>query len=266
MWGADTITFIVSPLGYNGFRVKLAVLFSSVSLCVAAQTQPPAVVYECPPSDVEVFGLNCSEDQPCPVFLELAAVEALGNRVFVTGNLHTRETTLFSLLLASEDGGITWAEPAARLRNAALEQIEFVDPLTGWISGESIDPLARNPFLMMTTDGGRTWRQKPLFDDTKYGSIAQFHFDSKANGELVLDASQGRTTRQELYASMTGGESWEVKQVSNKPLKLKSSRSAEQMGWRVRADAPSGTYRLERGGGRNWESVANFPVHAADCR
>jgi len=33
----------------------------------------------------------------------------------------------------------------------------------------------------------------------------------------------------------------------------------------VRADAPSGSYRLERGGGRNWESVANFPIHVTDC-
>ncbi len=202
---------------------------------------PASVTYECPPADVEQFGLNCSEDQPCPVFLELAAVEAVGSRVFITGNLHTRDTTLFSLLLASEDGGITWTEPTARLRNAALEQIEFFDPQTGWISGESIDPLARNPFLTITTDGGKTWRQKPLLDDTKYGTIAQFHFDSKSNGELVLDASQGRTTRQELYETMTGGESWEVKQMSNKPLKLKNSRSTDQAGWRVRADAANGT-------------------------
>ena len=242
---------------------------SMLALRLAAQAPvgvtPANVAYECPPADVELFGLNCSEDQPCPVFLELAAVEAMGSRLFVTGNLHTRDTTLFSLLLASEDGGITWTEPAARMRNAALEQIEFFDPLTGWISGESIDPLARNPFLMMTTDGGRTWRQRLLLDDTKYGTIAQFHFDSKSNGELVLDASQGRTVRQELYASMTGGESWEVKQVSNKPLRLKNVRTPEQAGWRVRADAASGTYRVERGSGRAWESVANFPIHVTEC-
>ncbi len=243
--------------------VRLAAQAPDAAAQVAAP-RPPAA-YECPPADVEQFGLDCSEERPCPVFLELAAVDVLGSRIFLTGNLHTRDTTLFSLLLASEDGGITWSEPAPRLRNAALEQIEFFDPQTGWISGESIDPLARNPFLMLTADGGRTWRQKLLFDDTKYGSIAQFHFDSKSNGELVLDASAGRTVRQELYASMTGGESWEVRQVSNRPLRLASSRPSQPSGWRVRADAPSGTYRLERGSGRTFESVATFPIRVTDC-
>jgi hypothetical protein len=240
-----------------------------LALRLAAQTAagvaPVSVAYECPPADVEAFGLNCTEDRPCPVFLELASVEAAGGRVLITGNLHTRDITLFSLLLASEDGGVTWTEPTARMRNAALEQIEFFDPQTGWISGESIDPLARNPFLMMTADGGRTWRQKLLFEDSKFGTIAQFHFDSKSNGELVLDATQGKAVRQELYATMTGGESWEVKQVSNKPLKLKSVRSAEQAGWRVRADAANGTYRLEHGAGRNWQHVASFNIHVTDC-
>lgn len=242
--------------------VKVAALL--LSLVVGLRAESP-VTYDCPPKDIDLFGLNCSEEEPCAVLLELTSAEAAGNRILVAGNLHTRDATLFSLLLASDDNGLTWIEPALRMRNAALEQIEFWDPQTGWISGESIDPLARNPFLMLTADGGRTWRQKPLVEDEKFGTIAQFHFDSKANGELVVDAGQGKTVRQELYASMTGGESWELKEVSDKPLRLKSARPPNQSGWRVRADAPHGAYLLERGAGRNWEMVASFPIHIADC-
>jgi hypothetical protein len=244
--------------------VKVAVLLLIWVVGLSGQSPAP-VAYDCPPTDIEQFGLNCSEQEPCAVLLELTAADAAGNRILVTGNLHTREATLFSLLLASDDGGLTWSEPAARLRSAALEQIEFWDPQTGWISGESVDPLARNPFLLLTGDGGRTWRQKPLLDDEKFGTIAQFHFDSKTSGELILDAGQGKTVRQELYASMTGGESWELKEVSNKPLRLKGARPQNQAGWRVRADAPHRAYALERGGGRNWETVATFPIHIADC-
>jgi len=242
--------------------VKVAGLL--LSLVIGLRAESP-VTYDCPPKDIELFGLNCTDEEPCPVLLELTAAEAAGNRILVTGNLHTRNTTLFSLLLASDDNGLTWAEPTPRIRNAALEQIEFWDPQTGWISGESIDPLARNPFLLLTADGGHTWRQKSLSEDEKFGTIAQFHFDSKTNGELVVDAGQGSAVRQELYASMTGGESWELKEVSNKPLRLKGSRPPNQSGWRVRADSAHGAYLLERGAGRSWETVASFPIHVADC-
>jgi len=242
--------------------VKFAGLL--LSLIVGLRAESP-IAYDCPPKDIELFGLNCTDEEPCPVLLELTAAEAAGNRILVTGNLHTRNTTLFSLLLASDDNGLTWAEPTSRIRNAALEQIEFWDPQTGWISGESIDPLARNPFLLLTADGGHTWRQKSLSEDEKFGTIAQFHFDSKTNGELVVDAGQGNAVRQELYASMTGGESWELKEVSNKLLRLKGSRPPNQSGWRVRADSAHGAYLLERGAGRSWEMVASFPIHVADC-
>jgi photosystem II stability/assembly factor-like uncharacterized protein len=242
--------------------VKFAALLLSVALGLFAESP---VTYECTPKDIELFGLNCSEEEPCTVLLELTFAEAAGSRILITGNLHTRDATLFSLLLASDDSGLTWTEPTPRIRNAALEQIEFWDPQTGWISGESIDPLARNPFLMLTADGGRTWRRNLLLEDEKFGTIAQFHFDSKTNGELVVDAGQGNVVRQELYASMTGGENWELKEVSNKPLRLKNSRPPNQSGWRVRADAPHGAYLLERGAGRNWEMVASFPIHVADC-
>jgi len=245
-------------------QVKVAALLLSCAVGLSAQS-PVSVAYDCSPKDIETFGLNCSEEEPCAVLLELTAADMAGNRILVTGNLHTGNATLFSLLLASDDGGLSWTEPAPRLRNAALEQIEFWDPQTGWISGESIDPLTRNPFLMLTVDGGRTWRQKLLLEDEKFGTIAQFHFDSKTSGELVLDAGQGKIVRQELYSSMTGGESWELKQVSNRPLRLKGVRPQNQAGWRVRADAGRGSYFVERGAGRNWEMVASFPIHVADC-
>ena len=82
----------------------------------------------------------------------------------------------------------------------------------------------------------------------------------------MLDASQGRTIRQELYETMTGGESWELKQVSNTPLRVRNARAPGQTGWRARADAASDTYVLERGTGRTWEPVASFAIHIADCK
>jgi photosystem II stability/assembly factor-like uncharacterized protein len=245
--------------------VRIAILLSLCVIPLAAQTSVQ-VAYDCPPADAEAFGLSCSEDQPCPVFLELVSAAATAERLFVAGNLHTSDTTLFSLLLASEDGGLTWTEPTPRLHNAALEQIEFFDAAAGWVSGESIDPLTRNPFLIVTSDGGKTWRQKLLFEDSKFGTISQFHFTSAADGELLLDTTQGKSKRVETYVTHTGGESWELQGVAATAKLAAGPRPSD---WRVRTDAGSATYRLERSGNKNgarvWENVASFAVHVTDC-
>ena len=237
---------------------------------------PIRIAYECTEADADALGLTCTMEDPCPVFLELASADAAGGRLIAAGNLHTKNVTLYGIVLASEDNGVTWSEPHERIRAAALEQIEFLDLQNGWINGESIDPLDRDPFLLITNDGGRTWRRKPVVDDTKYATIAQFHFDTPSHGELVLDASQRSSVRQELYETMTGGESWELKQVNNAPIRLKNARNANQGGpnqggsnqatTRVRTDAASGAFVIERGGGRTWNRVASFAIHVTDCQ
>jgi hypothetical protein len=243
--------------------VIAALLICAVGLAAQA---PVRLEYICPPEDIEAFGLTCSPEDPCPVFLELAGVEAVGARLFLTGNLHTASTTLFGILEVSEDGGQTWMEPAPRQRATALDQIQFLDFTHGWISGQHIEPLPRDPFMMLTDDGGKTWRNRPLFDDERVGSISQFWFDSRSTGELVFDRSQGTTIRQELYETMTGGESWTVKEVSNRPLHLAKARPKESAAWRLRVDAPTKTYRVERRSESKWDNVASFIVQVASCQ
>jgi hypothetical protein len=231
---------------------------------LAAQ-EPVRLEYTCPPADVDSFGLTCSPEDPCPVFLELASVESAGSQLFVSGNLHTATTTLFGVLLSSGDAGKTWMEPVPRVRSAELEQIQFSDLQTGWISGWRIEPLPKDAFLLLTTDGGKTWRQRPVFEETRFGSIAQFWFESSTTGELVFDRSQGNTTLQELYESHTGGESWEPKQISKTAIRLKNTKPSAV--WRVRADAPTKTYRIERRTADNkWESITSFVIEIAECK
>jgi hypothetical protein len=66
----------------------------------AAPTIAPAPVYnysgqpivleaQCADAELNDFGLTCSEDEPCPVYLELAAIEPAGSKVFVAGNFHS---------------------------------------------------------------------------------------------------------------------------------------------------------------------------------
>ena len=232
---------------------------------LAAQAQAPLKLDKiCPAGEAEAFGLTCSEDEPCPVFLELASVEASGSTLFLTGNLHTVSTTLSGLMLASDDGGKTWTEPAQRIRAAALDQIQFVDFQHGWVGGIKIEPLPKDPFLLATMDGGKTWRQIPLFEDTRFGSILKFWFDSAQNGQLVFDRSQGESKRYELYQTMTGGASWELQEVSEKEPRLAKVPPKDSGTWRLRADADS--YRVEERMEPGWKTAASFAIRAGDCR
>src|SRR5580704_5488163 len=179
----------------------------------------------CSPEDADALGLTCSEDDPCPVYLELSAVECFEASIFVTGNLHTVDTTMFGLLLASDDGGKSWTEPVKRIRSGALEQIQFLDAQHGWASGMLLDPLARAPFILSTANGGQAWHRTPLSNEPAFGTILQLWFDSVSRGQLIVDRSQGRTGQYQLYSTSNGGETWALKASSEEPMRLPGAKA-----------------------------------------
>jgi hypothetical protein len=247
-------------------QVRLSFLALFLPLLLAAE-DPAHVEYGCPPEDADKFGLTCSEAEPCDVFLELASVEGVGSTIFATGNLHTLATTLYGVLLMSGDGGKTWTEPNPRVEAAALEQVQFPDFQHGWASGVALDPLARDPFFLTTADGGKTWRRRPIFNETHYGAIQQFWFDSAKSGELILERSQGSATVYEVYETANGGDTWTIKESGGKNPKLARAPAKDGATWRVRTDAPSKTNRIERRTARGaWESVSAFAVRAGVCK
>jgi hypothetical protein len=223
--------------------------------------------YACSAGDVDKFGLTCSEDEPCDVFLELASAEGVGSTIFAAGNLHTVTTTLYGVLLMSGDGGKTWTEPNPRIQGAALDQVQFADFQHGFASGVTEEPLARDPFFLTTADGGKTWRRRPLFNETHYGSIQQFWFDSAKTGQLILERSQGAASVYEIYETANGGDTWTVKESGTKNPRLEKAPAKDSAAWRVRADAASKTNRIERRATRGaWEGVASFAVRAGLCK
>ena len=189
-------------------RPRLCLLLFPLLLVAQDATR---VEYSCTAGDVEKFGFICSEDAPCDVFLELASAEGVGSTIFAAGNLHTVTTTLYGVLLMSGDGGKTWTEPNPRIEGSALDQVQFPDFQHGWASGVSVEPLARDPFFLTTADGGKTWRKRSLFNETHYGSIQQFWFDSARTGQLILERSQGAGSVYEIYETTNGGDTWTVR-------------------------------------------------------
>jgi photosystem II stability/assembly factor-like uncharacterized protein len=209
--------------------------------------------------------LGCSEDDPCPIYLELANVEAIGNKIFLSGNLHTPTTTLYSVLLESEDAGATWIEPHPRTRSSGLDQIQFVDFQNGWISGANLQGAPRDPFLLITTDGGKTWSERPIFEESRVAAIERFWFDSPEHGMLLIDA-QLDNGKHELYETHTGGENWAMQPASAQPIRSPKEKQSGALGWRIRTDATTHSYVIEKSENNRWQKVASFLVNVATCK
>jgi len=231
--------------------------------------KPLTLPFACTEDDISGFGMTCSDNDPCPIYLELSSLQPLGAKIFLAGNLHNAESTMYSVLLASEDSGKTWTEPVERIRSAGLEQIQFLDFANGWISGQVLGAAPRDPFFLLTTDGGVNWRRRPVLSEPRISAIDQFYFETKNNGALLLDRVQGSEagTRYERYETMTGGETWMIREVSSKPLQI---RGAKPLGppadWRLRADSNSKAHWIEKRTCARWQPVAAFHVQVGVCK
>ncbi len=265
--------------------VRLSLLIAFLALFSPARSrgqEPPAaakpalvndgspirVPYQCSDEDIAASGLHCTPEEPCSALLELASVEAVGARLFLAGNLHTEAVTLQSILLASSDTGKTWTEPFERIRGASLDRIQFFDYETGWISGQIVQPLPRDPFFLLTKDGGATWRRRPVFSESRPGAVDRFGFDSRTNGVLWIDRTQSGESGAlyEHYETTTGGESWTLREALNRPPAGSPGDRSRDTGWRLRPDRPTQSYSLERRVEGKWQRVAAFLIAAGECR
>ena len=254
-----------------------ALLAISVVFAAFAQTPAPTpLVYAgkplqvdaaCTDDDMQTFGLACTTEEPCPVYLELSSLDTGANRLLVAGNFHTETATLSTILLASEDGGITWTEAHPRIKGANLDHAQFIDLQNGWISGQVIAALPRDPFFLLTIDGGKSWRQRVVFSESGPGSIDQFSFDSPSTGAVVVDRAAGAEGGRYAYLeTQTGGDSWSIRSVTREKTTLKN-RPAINPAWRLQAHAQTKSYRVERKeASGKWTPVASFLVNAGQCK
>jgi len=227
------------------------------------------VPFECTAEDVQSAGFSCSEEAPCPIYLELSAATAKGNKYYVVGNIHSDAVTLYSVLLGSEDAGATWQEIHPRIRLSGLDHLQFLDADTGWAGGQQLFPLPQEPFVLLTSDAGKNWRQQPVLGedaDKRYGSIQEMHFSSKTDGGVIIDRSQGGDAGPfALYESPDGGASWSLKEQNAKPLHLKGAPD-QDADWRMRVDPGAKAFLLEERRGERWISHAAFSVNLGMCK
>lgn len=238
----------------------------AVSLSAAEPFRPS---YQCTEEDLQFAGMTCSEAEPCPVYLEISHVYPLGRKLFASGNIHSTQVTLFSILLASDDGGATWREGVERTRGAELDRIQFTNFDTGWITGQRVTPLPGDPFLLLTTDGGKSWRKQEIFPEGSTGSIQKIWFQSPRAGTLVIDrgASDGEQMRYSRYETMTGGTSWMIRESAEKPLDLPAANnSTEEENWRARGDTAAKRLVIERKSDSGWTPISQLALELAQCK
>lgn len=235
---------------------------------LASAQAPVRTRAACTVEIVQKLDLSCSPDEPCPLYLELTDAELVGERVILAGNIHTPSSTLESILLVSDDAGRTWTEAHARIPGAALNTIQFLDFEAGWISGHILHPDARDPFLLITSDGGKTWRRRAVYSEPKTGAIDQFRFTSRTSGMMAVDRGRAGENglRYELWESLTGGDSWSIRQVDARPIPFPGGERTAVKPIRIRADAASKSYRIERQDGGQWRPLASFVVHLGECK
>jgi hypothetical protein len=241
---------------------------AEVPLLLHNDGKPMLIPFACTEEDMQWAGMTCSDEQPCPVYLELSALEALGDRLIVLGNIHNESTTLYSLVVLSEDRGATWKEPYERMRGVGIDHVQFIDFQNGWISGETLVPVSRDPFLLITSDGGKSWRLRPVVNDGIGGTIQQFHFESSTSGALVLDRMQSaESSRYQLYETPNGGETWMIRRTSERPLTIPhTAPDASGSDWRIHADARSKSFAIEKRSDERWSAAANFLVRIGACK
>jgi photosystem II stability/assembly factor-like uncharacterized protein len=227
--------------------------------------EPMHLAYACPEEDLLAAGLSCTPSEPCTVYVELSAIAATGARLLASGDLHASSGTLASVLLLSDDSGATWREPAPRLRGSAVDQLEL-NGQNAWAAGETQYPLPRDPFLLLTTDGGTSWRRQAIGEEDNPGAVQRFWFDSPRHGEAVIDAGKAAEGgRYRAYESENGGETWNLTGASDKPAKLKHAPPDDAPEWRVATSKDGKAVEIEHRFNGEWIRAASFAIEIAEC-
>lgn len=244
------------------------VLLAVLTFHAVAAVQPFKPAFACKDDDLQWAGMSCSDQEPCPIYLEISTIYPLGPKLVLTGNIHSAQSTLYSVLLETSDEGLTWREPYARVRGAEFDAVQFFNFQTGWISGQRVYPIAGDPFFLITSDGGKSWRKVDVLPEGSDGYIQKFWFDSAKTGTLTLDrgGADAEQMRYARYETMTGGESWSIRETSEKPLTAgPRTGSTELSTWRVRGDPAQKALLVEKKTADGWKEIAALALELARC-
>ncbi|HEY3294007.1 MAG TPA: YCF48-related protein [bacterium] len=151
------------------------------------------------------------------------------------GGTGYRGGTPVTNLYKTTDGGLTW-EPRALAHDYDIDQIRFVDPQNGWITGSSA--------LLHTTDGGTTWT---LQSTEFYNNTAIDAIDPNTAWHVGQWGQIRKTTN--------GGASWATLDRGPHCIFRSVSFVSETEGWTV----GDGALVHTADAGEHWQDVTMNP-------
>jgi photosystem II stability/assembly factor-like uncharacterized protein len=226
----------------------------------------------CDVDRLEYAGIRCNADRPCDLFLELVSSASEGNWVVLTGEVHTADATYESVVLSSQDGGLTWTESAERVLAGGIESISIVDAETAFVAGQQGDTATGEiPFLLVTDDGGESWETRMVTTGSEKveGLVVAFQADTTSHGYLTLEQLAATGDPYRLYETYNGGRSWSIRQISADKPQIPGSRLAlGTEDWSVRPDVASGEFIVAKRSSSElsgWAEQGRFAGAVGSC-
>ena len=168
-----------------------------------------------------------------------------------------------SALLATRDGGASWADASPDRGLAGVSGAFFLDSDRGWLAGTT-PGLPSRLVLLDTADGGTSWRELSIAASDAPGgqpyAAAQVHFADPAHGWLMGRLATGTAVSLgALLRTVDGGESWP--RLPAPPAAGRICFVSAERGFMTGAPVPERLYR-SLDGGRSWQELP-LPVRAA---
>lgn len=124
-----------------------------------------------------------------------------------------------ALILATDDGGLTWREVYRSPRPYELTwKLAFPSESVGYCTIQSYnpDPAASERFVAKTVDGGRTWTEVPLLDDHRFRQFGIAFLDNDIGWVGAMPHG---------FATTDGGATWARADFGNAVNKIRVVRS-----------------------------------------
>lgn len=155
---------------------------------------------------------------------------------YIVGSLLNRNGDVIdSLLMRTDDEGLTWRRQIAPTKAAELFHLDFSGNSHGWIVGDK-------GVIMATTDRGETWRLQ-----NSGTTRALFSVDFRDDKEGYAVGGGGT-----ILKTNDGGQRWETVATPHKSTLKRVDFADDKSGWIV---GFNGTLLRSQDRGRNWEKL-----------